>query len=182
MARQELPDRVAAPLLMSVGAAIVLLHLGVIPYTSGSGGSAMFDGAHPWQILCIGLSFFCAGAAFALKKRRLLQAINWLVFVASFFGVAGWMLFYSGHVSLPFQVVGGIVLAVAGLGAVMGLRDWQRNASAAAKAPPDPIAEAEVYLAYGRRAQAEAILQQAIKSDPVRAAEFRARLEVIQNK
>jgi len=32
--------------------------------------------------------------------------------------------------------------------------------------PIDPIAEAEVYLAYGRRNQAEAILEEALKKDP----------------
>ena len=47
------------------------------------------------------------------------------------------------------------------------------------KTNPDPIAEADVYIAYGRSAQAVEILQQGIKDHPARAAEFQARLLLI---
>lgn len=44
----------------------------------------------------------------------------------------------------------------------------------------DPIAEADVYIAYGRTAQAAEILQQAIKAQPAREAEFQAKLTEIR--
>ncbi|MEY4731016.1 MAG: hypothetical protein RL020_2174 [Pseudomonadota bacterium] len=47
------------------------------------------------------------------------------------------------------------------------------------KTKNDPTAEADVYLAYGRPAQAAEILKEAIKSQPVRAAEFQAKLDEI---
>jgi Flp pilus assembly protein TadB len=48
------------------------------------------------------------------------------------------------------------------------------------KTESDPIAEADVYMAYGRSAQAAEILQQGIKDQPARTAEFQAKLMQIQ--
>jgi Flp pilus assembly protein TadB len=48
------------------------------------------------------------------------------------------------------------------------------------KSNNDPIAEADVYRAYGRTAQAAEILQQALKAQPERATEFQAKLMEIQ--
>jgi pilus assembly protein FimV len=48
------------------------------------------------------------------------------------------------------------------------------------KSDADPTAEADVYLAYGRPAQAAEILKEAIKTQPCRAAEFQAKLIEIQ--
>ncbi len=42
----------------------------------------------------------------------------------------------------------------------------------------DPVAEADVYMAYGRDAQAEEILQDALKADPARAAIHLKLLEI----
>jgi len=42
----------------------------------------------------------------------------------------------------------------------------------------DPVAEADVYMAYGRDAQAEEILQDALKADPARAAIYLKLLEI----
>ncbi|MFT3736740.1 MAG: FimV/HubP family polar landmark protein [Rhodocyclaceae bacterium] len=42
----------------------------------------------------------------------------------------------------------------------------------------DPVAEADVYMAYGRDAQAEEILQDALKSDPTRVAIYLKLLEI----
>lgn len=42
----------------------------------------------------------------------------------------------------------------------------------------DPVAEADVYMAYGRDAQAEEILQDALKADPGRAAIYLKLLEI----
>ncbi len=42
----------------------------------------------------------------------------------------------------------------------------------------DPVAEADVYMAYGRDAQAEEILQDALKTDPKRAAIYLKLLEI----
>lgn len=42
----------------------------------------------------------------------------------------------------------------------------------------DPVAEADVYMAYGRDAQAEEILQDALKADPARAAIYVKLLEI----
>jgi fatty acid desaturase len=47
------------------------------------------------------------------------------------------------------------------------------------KTKNDPIAEADVYMAYGRPAQAAEILIEAIKTQPARAAEFQAKLDEI---
>jgi Tfp pilus assembly protein FimV len=36
------------------------------------------------------------------------------------------------------------------------------------ESPVDPVAEAEVYLAYGRKKQAQMLLENALRSDPSR--------------
>lgn len=46
--------------------------------------------------------------------------------------------------------------------------------------PVDPIAEAEVYLAYGRPQQAQAILEEALKKEPGNSA-IAAKLQTIRN-
>jgi pilus assembly protein FimV len=42
----------------------------------------------------------------------------------------------------------------------------------------DPVAEADVYMAYGRDAQAEEILQDALRADPERVAIYLKLLEI----
>jgi len=44
----------------------------------------------------------------------------------------------------------------------------------------DPVMEANVFLAHGRTAQAQAVLLQAMQRDPARAAEFQRKLEEIR--
>jgi hypothetical protein len=44
----------------------------------------------------------------------------------------------------------------------------------------DPLANAEVYIAYGRTEQAKEILRKAIEFHPERAAEFQAKLKEIE--
>ena len=44
----------------------------------------------------------------------------------------------------------------------------------------DPLAEAEVYIAYGRKTEAAEILKEAIKAYPDRRNEFEAKLREIQ--
>jgi tetratricopeptide (TPR) repeat protein len=78
----------------------------------------------------------------------------------------------------PELIVGVIVLAL-GLVGLVATRRWHErllgrdgyrrmsifSRSRTAK-PVDPIAEAEVYLAYGRRDQAIAILESALRTNP----------------
>lgn len=47
---------------------------------------------------------------------------------------------------------------------------FAKRGGAAGKEAVDPIAEADVYLAYGRRAQAIALLEAAQRNDPQHAA------------
>jgi Flp pilus assembly protein TadB len=49
------------------------------------------------------------------------------------------------------------------------------------KSESDPIAEADVYLAYGRSAQAIEIFQQGIKEQPACVAAFQAELSELEN-
>jgi predicted Zn-dependent protease len=49
------------------------------------------------------------------------------------------------------------------------------------KEVPDPIAEADVYMAYGRNAQAIAILKNALKAQPDRQ-DFAEKLREIEGK
>lgn len=44
----------------------------------------------------------------------------------------------------------------------------------------DPLAEAEVYIAYGRKKEAAEILKEAIKAYPDRRTEFEAKLRELQ--
>ena len=44
----------------------------------------------------------------------------------------------------------------------------------------DPLQEAEVYLAYGRKKEAEEILTEAIKANPGRRKEFEAKLRELR--
>lgn len=81
---------------------------------------------------------------------------------------------------IPELVVGALVLALGLVGLVvtrrwhertlgrdgykrMSVFSWARRRTAK---PVDPIAEAEVYLAYGRRDQAIAILESALRTNP----------------
>ena len=78
----------------------------------------------------------------------------------------------------PELIVGAIVLALGLVGIVAARRSHERalgpdgrkrmsifSRSRAAK-PVDPMAEAEVYLAYGRRDEAIAVLESALRAKP----------------
>jgi len=75
---------------------------------------------------------------------------------------------------LGIGVVGLIVGCLLGLGIVL-IHGYARRKGI----PPDPIAEAQVFLAYGRPTQAEAVLQQALERNPDNAA-VRAKLTALQ--
>ena len=83
---------------------------------------------------------------------------------------------------MPELIMGALVLAI-GLVGLIAVRRWLertvgpdgykrmsifRSNESRPKAGPDPLAEAEVYLAYGRREKAIAILSAGLQSDPAR--------------
>ncbi len=79
--------------------------------------------------------------------------------------------------------------AAAGAGAAVGAAAGAGTAQVAAAGPAagepeevDPIAEADVYMAYGRDAQAEEILKEALQKDPSRTAVHAKLLEIYANR
>lgn len=76
------------------------------------------------------------------------------------------VIFYAGAAIVLF-VIGLIFFAVRGRKGISG--------------PVDPLAEADVYLAYGRSAQAKELLQEALRADP-RREDIAAKLRELENK
>lgn len=76
-----------------------------------------------------------------------------------------------------------LLLAVAAVAVFFALfRYMNRSNNAAPKASgADPLAEAEVYLAYGRKQEAIDILQRAMRTHPNRAA-IAAKLDEVLNR
>lgn len=166
---------------LAFGIYLVLVSLGLVPYTPSMARRAMSESPPHWPIAGFGMAFFCAGVSVAFGDRRHgLLVLNGAVLLASFFSAMGWFLFFSGRVDLPFQIIGGLVMAMGGAGAVFGLvRAAQGKPPTQASAPADPLHEAEIYLAYGRKAQARALLVEAMQRDPSRAMEFQKKLNDI---
>ena len=86
------------------------------------------------------------------------------------------------EMGVPELIVGAVVLAI-GLVLLIGTRRWLERAAgrdgynrmsifssneSRSKSGADPLAEAEVYLAYGRKERAIAILEAASQSNPTR--------------
>lgn len=68
----------------------------------------------------------------------------------------------------PVQVAPTMMEAAAAAGDAAGMSDAAAMAAAPATDDVDPVAEAEVYIAYGRDGQAEEILKEAMSRDPAR--------------
>jgi hypothetical protein len=90
-----------------------------------------------------------------------------------------WLLYFSGVVGLPMRLVASIPLAIGSAGALFGLVRTVQGKSPVVSLARDPAHEADVLLAYGRTAQAEAVLQSAMKRHPSRTAEFQRKLDEI---
>ena len=66
-----------AALVASPGVFLMLGYFGVISFESRRPCRAIFCEPTHWQVLCIGLAFFCAGLSFVMPPRwRLVGAIN----------------------------------------------------------------------------------------------------------
>jgi hypothetical protein len=70
---QQMPHWVAFIFLL-LGAYIILLSLGVLPYIPSKRKRGVFHSPQHWQITSIGVAFFCADIAIAFGNRR-----HWLL-------------------------------------------------------------------------------------------------------
>jgi hypothetical protein len=70
--------------------------------------------------------------------------------------------------------------AVGGMGKLSWMKLLGQGAGARSSGEPDPLAEAEVYLSFGRKEQAIEILEAAIKTHPARRQEFENRIRELR--
>lgn len=186
MSRPKEMPRWASFFFLIIGAYIVAISLGLLPYTSRSKGRAIFDDPQHWQVTSFGIAFFCAGIAIAFSKsRHWLLSIVGVILVASLVAPLCWVAFHSGVVSAPMKILWAIILAIGSIGAVLGilrkaglLKNRFPTVESSANMT-DPIREAELYLAYGRTAQAIDVLKAAIRHTPSRSAEFQMKIDEI---
>lgn len=80
---------------------------------------------------------------------------------------------------IPAELISVVIVLIIGGVCLYGLRKWQRRTlgdeifkrislfSTSSKVA-NPLAEAEVYLAYGRKRQAILVLEQGLRRDPTR--------------
>lgn len=179
-------SRKAAPrwfpvIFLLLGAYIVLISLGVLPYSPSIRRRAVFDNPQHWQITSLGVAFFCAGLSMLVAQRgRWLPVFVGTVFLAAFLVPMVWFVHFSGVLGLPMRILFTVPLALGGAGAVFGLVRTAQGKSTTLSLADDPVMDANVLLAYGRTAQAQAVLLQAMQRDPARAAEFQSKLEEIR--
>lgn len=70
-----------------MGAFIVLLYLGVIPWQPRARCRAVFCDPYHWQVLCFGLVFLLAGLSFLIPARlRVLRVLSSVMLITLFFG------------------------------------------------------------------------------------------------
>ena len=168
-------------IFLLLGAYIVLISLDVLPYSPSTRKRAVFDNPQHWQITSLGVAFFCAGLSMLVAQRgRWLPVFVGTVFLAAFLVPMVWFVYFSGVPSLPMRVLFTVPLALGGAGAVLGLVRTAQGKSTTVSLADDPVMEANVFLAHGRTAQAQAVLLQAMQRDPARAAEFQRKLEEIR--
>lgn len=169
-------------IFLLLGAYIVLISLGVLPYSPSTRKRAVFDNPQHWQITGMGIAFFCAGLSLLVAQRggRWLSVLIGTVFLASFLSPMVWFVHFSGVLGLPMRILFTVPLALGGAGAVFGLVRTAQGKSATLSLADDPVMAANVFLAHGRTAQAQAVLLQAMQRDPARAAEFQSKLEEIR--
>jgi hypothetical protein len=185
--QKEMP-RWAAIIFLIIGAYIVAISLGVLPYgTPLRRGRAIFDDPQHWQVTSFGSAFFCAGlvVAFAKSKHWFVTLLRATTFAAFLIPMC-WIVFYSGRISTPFMVIWAIPLALGTVGAVLGMlhetglfkNPFQPDKSSTDAG--DPIRVAETYLAHGRTAQALDVLNSAMRNFPSRAVEFQRKIDEIR--
>ncbi len=163
-----------------LGAYIVLLSLGLLPYAPSHKRPAVFDSPQHWQITSIGIGFFCAGISLAIANRgRWLPAVVGTVVMVALVTPMVWFFYFSGVVELPIRFFASIPLVAGLAGTIFGLVRTAQGKSPIAGIARDPAGDADTLLAYGRTAQARALLRDAMKRDPSRAAEFQRKLEKI---
>lgn len=181
MAAPKNATRWLALVFLMTGLYIVLISLGVLPYTPRSKHGAVFDGPQHWQVTSIGLAFFCAGGTIILDKRnRWLNALLGMLLLLAWGAPMLWFVYFSGALSVPLRVIASFPLLLGLAGALWGLLRTLQGKSAALVVPRDPVHDADVFLAYGRTAQAKAVLLDAIKRYPARRAELQRKLEKIE--
>jgi hypothetical protein len=167
-------------LFVIVGAYIVLLSLGLLPYAPNPRRRAFFDSPQHWQITCFGIAFFCAGLSLIVANRgRWLPALVGTVTMAALIAPMAWFFYFSGAVGLPMQLVASIPLAIGAAGAVFGVVRTAQGKSPTVGVARDPVHDAEVLIAHGRTAQARAVLLDAMRRNPSRAAVFQRKLDEI---
>lgn len=115
------------PLFVVIGVYVVLLSLDVIPDLPLSKKQGLFATPHHWQITSFGLAFLCAGISAAFPNRRhWLLVLNLAVLLVAFLAPTTWVLFFSGAVSRPMQIFGGIPLFIGAVGGLLGLWRFAR--------------------------------------------------------
>jgi hypothetical protein len=190
MSSQKEMPRWASIIFLIMGAYIVAISLGVLPYGPPiRRGRAIFDDPLHWQITSIGVAFFGAGILVAFSKsKHWIATIFRVTTVAAFLTPMCWFVFFSGVLSTPMKILWAIPLTLGTVGAVLGLlqeaglfrNPFQPNNTSTS--PVDPIKQAETYLAYGRTAQALDVLNSAMRHTPSRAVEFQKKIDEFRQK
>ncbi|HEY9104196.1 hypothetical protein [Chitinimonas sp.] len=173
------PPRWLCLVFFLVGGYIILLALGVIPYYPRPGRRSIFADPQHWQVLSTGVCFVCGGIAIAFRgSRSFLLHINGAVMLVTLLAPIVWVFFFSENGFGNGWSLGlFVVMALIG-----GLSTWLRTRqgrSTGTEQSDDPLAAAQVYLHYGRVAQARELLIQAKARYPARAAEFQRLLDTL---
>ena len=188
MSRQKEMPRWASILFLILGAYVVAISLGVLPYGPPfrSGRRAIFDDPQHWQITSFGVAFICAGIVIAFRDtRNWLLNINLIVLVPSLIAPIISIVYFHSN-DLIGQVFVSFILFITFIITVASLLPSRMHS----KKPPvialgedpveDPLHDAEVHLSWGRTEQAVAILEKAMQRYPSRAAEFQRKLSMIR--
>src|SRR5262245_47854872 len=88
-----------ALLFLIFGAYIIVVSLGLLPYTymPSLRRRALFDSPQHWQVTSFGIAFFCAGASIILANRgRWLPALAGTVLLVASVAPMAWLLYLSG--------------------------------------------------------------------------------------
>ncbi|WP_284101138.1 hypothetical protein [Parachitinimonas caeni] len=77
------------------GLFIILTYAGIVPWKPSGRCRAIFCDPYHWQVLCFGITFFCAGSAFVLPRRwhRVGQLNGLCLLIALLAGLTGSFLF-----------------------------------------------------------------------------------------
>jgi len=107
---------------MLIGAYIVLISMGLLPYVSASRKRGIFDSPEHWQITSIGLAFFCAGASLLMARApRWLALLLGAITLPSFLAPMVWLIYFSGRLTWPEQVLFSAPLLLGSAGMLWGM-------------------------------------------------------------